>query len=313
MSDVVTLGETMALVRADNSGPLPHVHGLTLGIGGSESNFAIGLARLGASVTWIGAVGQDSLGDLVVRELRAEGVTVVARRDPAAPTGLMIKERRTPEQLKVWYYRTGSAGSYLAPDDIPADVISGARLLHVTGITPGLSPCAAEATSYAVDVARQAGTLVSFDVNYRAGVWSADDARPVLQKLCGRADIVFAGEEEGALVVGNGDASTLARRFAELGPTQVVIKRGSQGAYALVDGMEYDQPVVPVTSIDSVGAGDAFVAGYLAELLAGLPPAGRLLTAARLGAFACLVLGDWEGAPRRSELALLDGGEPVTR
>jgi 2-dehydro-3-deoxygluconokinase len=313
MSDVVTLGETMALFRADSPGPLPHVHGLTLGIGGAESNVAIGLARLGTSVTWVGAVGQDSLGDLVVRELRAEGLTVVARRDPTAPTGLMIKERRTAEQLKVWYYRAGSAGSRLGPDDIPVDVVAEARLLHVTGITPALSPTAADATSYAVDIARQAGALVSFDVNYRAGVWAADDARPVLQKLCARADIVFAGEEEGALVVGDGDAPNLARRFAELGATQVVIKRGSQGAYALVDGTEYDQPVVPVRSIDSVGAGDAFVAGYLAELLAGLPPAGRLMTAARSGAFACLVLGDWEGAPRRSELALLDGSEPVSR
>lgn len=312
-TDVVTLGETMALVKADSPGPLSHVHGLSLGIGGSESNFAIALVRLGTSVTWIGRVGEDSFGDLVLRELRAEGVQTLCHRDEAAPTGLMVKERRTQEQLKVWYYRAGSAGSRLSPDDISAHSVSSARLLHVTGITPGLSPSAAAATFFAVDCARVAGVPVSFDVNYRAGLWSTDEAAPVFRALAGKADIVFAGEDEAAILVGPGDARAKAARIATLGPAQVVIKRGTAGAQAVIDGVAYDQPVVPVNSIDTVGAGDAFVAGYVAELLAGLPPVQRLATAARVGAFACLVPGDWEGMPRRSELALLEATEPVRR
>lgn len=313
MSDVVTLGETMALFKADTPGPLPHVTGLTLGIGGSESNFAIALVRLGTSATWIGVTGQDSLGDLIVRELKAEGVDAVVHRNPSAPTGLMIKERRTLEQLKVWYYRAGSAGSLICANDIPVDAITNARLLHVTGITPALSQTAAEATFYAIDTARAAGVMVSFDINYRAGVWSPDEARTVLRELCARADIIFAGEEEAALVVGDGEAPTLARRLSNLGAAQVVIKRGSEGAHALIDGEVFNQAAIKVKAIDTVGAGDAFVAGYVAELLAGLPPAQRLLTAAQLGAFACLVPGDWEGTPRREELALLNAIEPVSR
>lgn len=312
VSEVVTFGETMALVKADTPGPLSHVHGLSLGIGGSESNVAIALARLGTSVCWIGRVGGDSFGDLVLRELRAEGVDLVSPRDPAA-TGLMVKERRTPDRLNVWYYRAGSAGSRLAPEDIPAEAVTAARLLHVTGITPGLSASAAAAAAHAIDLARDAGVLVSFDVNYRAGLWSAADAGPVFRAFAERADIVFAGEEEGAIAVGQGDAPTLAQRFADLGPAQVVIKQGARGAYALLDGVAFDQEAVPVNAIDTVGAGDAFVAGYLAELLAGLEPVDRLATAVRVGAFACLVPGDWEGMPRRSELALLEATESVRR
>jgi 2-dehydro-3-deoxygluconokinase len=116
---VVTLGETMGLMKAETPGPLAQVHSLSLGMGGSESNFAIALSRLGTSVTWAGRVGDDSLGELVLRELAAEGVVVDPLRDPAAPTGIMIKERRTLDQLKVWYYRAGSAGSRLSPDDVP--------------------------------------------------------------------------------------------------------------------------------------------------------------------------------------------------
>jgi 2-dehydro-3-deoxygluconokinase len=313
-TDVVTLGETMGLMNAETPGPLAQVSSLSLGMGGSESNFAIALRRLGTSVTWVGRVGDDSLGELVLRELAAEGVLVDPLRDGAAPTGLMIKERRTMDQLKVWYYRSGSAGSRLSREDIPAERIANAKLLHLTGITPALSPSAAEAAQYALDVAREAGVMVSFDLNYRAALWSAEEAGGVFRSFIAQADVVFAGEDEAAIAVGRSeDSLELARRVAALGPGQAVIKRGAAGCAAVIDGVEYGQDAVRVNAIDTVGAGDAFVAGYISDLLAGATVQERLLTAVRTGAFACLVPGDWEGMPRRHELALLDATEPVAR
>jgi 2-dehydro-3-deoxygluconokinase len=313
-SDVVTFGETMALMKASTPGPLAFTESLRLGVGGAESNVAIALRRLGTSVTWVGRVGADSLGDLVLRELLAEGLDVDCVRDPGAPTGLMIKEHRTSETAKVWYYRSGSAGSRLAPADIPADRIARARLLHVTGITPALSPSAAAATQYAVDCARQAGTLVSFDLNYRSALWPREEAGKAFRELIRQADIVFAGDDEAAIAVGEaGDALALAGQVAELGPSQVIIKLGAAGCAALADGRTYRQPAIPIRALDTVGAGDAFVGGYLAELLAGEPVEQRLLTAVKSGAYACLVPGDWEGMPRRAELDLLGAPEPVSR
>ena len=113
--DVVTLGETMALIRATHPGPLQHASEMTLGMGGSESNFAIALRRLGTTVTWVGRVGVDSFGEYIRRELTAEQVDACIVADSTAPTGLMIKERRTASTQKVWYYRAGSAGSRLSP------------------------------------------------------------------------------------------------------------------------------------------------------------------------------------------------------
>ena len=313
-TDVVTLGETMGLMKAETPGPLAQVSSLSLGMGGSESNFAIALRRLGTSVTWVGRVGMDSLGDLVLRELAAEGIVVDPLRDEAAPTGLMIKERRTMDHLKVWYYRSASAGSRLSPEDIPVERIANARLLHLTGITPALSPSAARAAQYALDIARDAGVLVSFDLNYRAALWNPDEAGAVFRNFIAGADIVFAGDDEAAVAVGAaGSSLELARRVASLGPSQAVIKRGSAGCAAVIDGVEYGQEAVHVNAIDTVGAGDAFVAGYIADLLAGTSVQERLLTAVRTGAFACLVPGDWEGMPRRHELAMLDATEPVMR
>jgi len=313
---VVTLGETMALLRAETPAPLAHVHELALGIGGAESNLAIALARLGTPVSWVGRVGADSLGERVLRELRAEGLDVHGTVDPDAPTGLMIKERRTSDTVKVWYYRSGSAGSRLTPEDVAPGLIEEAALLHVTGISLALSDSARETVLTAVARARAAGVPVSFDVNHRASLWRDRDAAAAYREVAACATMVFAGEDEARLLTGadeTASAADLARSIAALGPHQVLIKLGAEGCLALVDGTEHRQAAVPVRVVDTVGAGDAFVAGYLAELVADLPVAERLRTAVTTGAFACLTPGDWEGMPRRHELALLHQSEPVTR
>ncbi len=310
---VVTLGETMALVRAAHVGSLATESEMRLGVGGAESNVAIALSRLGTPATWLGRVGADPLGERILRELRAEGVDARAIVDDGAPTGLMVKESRTPTSTRVLYYRSASAGSRLSVEDVATAEIATAGLLHVSGITPALSESAAAAVDAAIDAAGEAGIPVSFDVNHRASLWVGRDSSSVYRRLAARSTIVFAGEDEARLLAEGESPAVLARRIAELGPTQVVIKLGPDGCFALVDGVEYAQDAIRIDPVDTVGAGDAFVAGYLAELLAGLPVADRLATAVKTGAFACLNTGDWEGFARRSELALLDGGEPVTR
>ena len=311
---VVTIGETMALLAAERTGPLRHVPSMSVGIGGAESNVAIALRRLGVPATWIGRVGDDPFGELVLRELRAEGIEVRAITDPAAPTGLMVKERRTARSLGVWYYRAGSAGSRLGPADIAEDALSGAALLHVTGITPALSSSAADAVHQAVELARRHGLTVSFDVNYRSKLWSREAAGGGLLDLLRACDVVFAGPEEASLFVpAHEDPHALATALSDLGPAQAVIKLGADGCAAVIDGERYARSAIKVDVVDTVGAGDAFVAGYLAELLAGREPATRLDTAVTTGGFACSVAGDWEGLPTRAELRLLGGTEDVTR
>lgn len=310
---VLTFGETMALMRADQVGPLAHASTLSLGIGGSESNVAIGLQRLGVQAVWCGRVGSDSLGNLVEREIRAEGVDVRIAVDPAAPTGLMIKERRTPATQRVSYYRAGSAGSGIKPEDINEQLITNAALLHVSGITPALSPQAEATLRYAVETAKTHNVIVSFDLNFRGNLWSPDKAGSLYRDIIPLADIVFAGDDEAAIAVGAGEPEDLARRISALGPSQAVIKLGADGALALVDGTIIRQEAVTIDAVDTVGAGDAFVAGYLAELITGSGPQDRLKTAAATGAFACLVPGDWEGFPRRHELQILQTREPVSR
>ncbi|MCS3494525.1 2-dehydro-3-deoxygluconokinase [Arthrobacter sp. JUb119] len=310
---VLTFGETMGLFRTSPAGPLANANAASVGVGGSESNVAIGIQRLGGQAIWCGRVGEDPIGYRVLREIRGEAVLAHAVIDTTAPTGLMVKEQRTNQHQRVMYYRAGSAGSKLEPSDIPDPILERAGTVHLTGITLALSDSARATCFSMARRAKARGLKVSFDVNYRAQLWSQSDATRVITEILALVDIVFAGEDEAQMIVGEGDPVTLAERMSLLGPAEVVIKRGSEGALALDNGVVSEVSAIQIQVIDTVGAGDAFVSGYLTERCAGGTVQQALATAVRVGAFACLSPGDWEGLPSRAELHVLDSSEPVLR
>ncbi|WP_136586136.1 sugar kinase [Microbacterium hydrothermale] len=310
MTRVVTLGETMALARTTEIGSLRHASGLALGIGGAESNVAVGLRRLGVDASWLGRVGDDPLGERIARELRGEGVDVHALVDAGAPTGLMIKERPSAASTAVHYYRRGSAGSRVSEADVPDGWVEEAALLHVTGITPLLSDTARATVLAVVERAHDAGVPVSFDINYRSALAAPEVAGPILREIAERATLVFGGVEEFELLGPDAVTSLLA-----VGVAHVIVKRGPEGAAVFTpDGMTEALGFV-IESLDTVGAGDAFVAGYLSAWLEDLSAADALVRGNACGAVACLVPGDWEAAPTRRDLErfLAGGGDPVRR
>jgi 2-dehydro-3-deoxygluconokinase len=313
VSEVVTFGETMAALRG--TGPLRLGGDLTLSIAGAESNVAIGLARLGHQVAWVGRVGDDELGQLVLRTLRAEQVDVTAAVvDTERPTGLLIFEPRIADTVRVAYYRAGSAGGALGPDDVLPHLRPGLRLLHVTGVTAALGPQAAEAIRQAVRCAHDLGAQVSLDVNYRSRLWPGDRAREVLQPLAAQVDLLFASDDELRLVAPDpgADVAASARQLLQSGVAAVVLKRGADGAAAhTANGVaKAAARIVPV--VDAIGAGDAFAAGYLSAYLDGREVAACLDRANVVAAFAVAQRGDWEGLPTRAELHLLDAPPGTT-
>ena len=311
-SGLVTLGETMGLITQTGVGHVHNGEAMTFGMGGSESNVAIGVSRLGVASTWIGRLGDDPPGRLIRRELRAEGVDVLAIEDPAA-TGLMIRWRPTAGRGHVVYHRRDSAGSHLQAGDVPEELIRRAAIFHATGITLALGSGPAGAVRRAIAEARAAGVTVSFDVNYRRALWSEEDAAAALRTVLADCDVVFAGVDEARLLTGHADAERAADVLEALGPRQVLITLGERGCLARIDGTSVEVPAPAVTVVDTVGAGDAFVAGYLAELVADEPPAQRLATAALAGALAVTAPGDWEGMPDREALGRHGTDEPVIR
>ncbi|WP_209326408.1 sugar kinase [Brevibacterium renqingii] len=311
---VVTFGEAMGLAMSSQVGSILHERTLGLSFGGAEANVAIGLSRLGVPTVWISRLGDDSLGRLIRRELSAENVSVDARVEANAPTGFMLKERLSGNRTNVFFYRTGSAASRLTPNDLDAGSIRSAALLHLTGIVPALSVSAREATEHAVDLAVESGTPISIDLNYRSKLWKPHEAAEVFRSLVPRGDVVFAGEDEARILFPEIESpEALARALVELGCKDAIIKQGADGCTAIIDGEVLRVPAVPVKPVDTVGAGDAFVAGYLSLLVAGASPRQRLERAVLTGAMACLVHGDWEGSPYLSEINDLNRIDPVER
>ncbi|HEU5042577.1 MAG TPA: sugar kinase [Nocardioidaceae bacterium] len=311
--DCVTFGETMALLYAQPTVPLAHATAFTRSIAGAESNLAIGLARLGHRVGWFGRVGADAFGTAVLGALRAASVDVSrARVDDAAPTGLLVRDSHPQRRISVLYYRDGSAGSRLGPEDVDEEYVASARMLHVTGITPALSETALAATEKAVAIAKQHNVIVAFDPNLRTRLWSPADAAPVLQRLAADADIVLVGHHEGELLCGRPEAPAIAGWFGTGGQT-VVVKQGAAGAWATDGEREWSADAHRVSVVDPVGAGDAFDAGYLSAVLHGHDVATALQHGCAAGALAVQGPGDTDALPTREDLAAALDGTDIDR
>ncbi|MFZ7086921.1 sugar kinase [Curtobacterium sp. RRHDQ10] len=304
---VVTFGETMLLLVGRGTGTVADLGAMRVDTGGAESNTAIGLARLHVPVTWVGRVGADPAGDRVLRDVRRAGVTTVAITDTDRSTGLMMKERLPDGRTRVTYHRRGSAGSALEPADLPDGLVERAALLHLTGITLALSDTARDTVHAALDRAEGSGVPVSFDVNHRPKLIADAAGRERYRTVARRSSIVFAGDDEARLVLDlphrDDDEPDLALRLADLASGHAVVKMGSRGAVVAVDGEVLHRAATPVHVVDPVGAGDAFVAAYLAARLRADPPARALDLAAEAGALACTVDGDWHSLPDADEIA----------
>jgi 2-dehydro-3-deoxygluconokinase len=299
--DLLTLGETMAALRS--GGPLKLGGPLQLSVAGAESNVAIGLARLGHRTRWVGRVGDDELGALVLRTLRAEGIDVAtAVVAPAELTGMLLFEPAPGGATRVHYRRAGCAGAGLTAADVVPAVTEGARILHVTGITPALGEGPAAAVRYAVEAARAAGATVCLDVNHRPKLWGRGQAGAALRTLAAAAHILVASEDELPVVADGADEAGRVQALLDVGVREVVVKRGARGASTYTDAGRCDQPALVVPVVDTVGAGDAFTAGYLSAVLDGLPVKDRLRRGVTLGAAAVAGPGDWECLPTRAEL-----------
>ena len=319
MSEVITLGECLAAFVATTPGPLAEAVTFERHVAGAEANVAVGLARLGHSVTYIGRVGSDGFGSAIRRRLRGEGVDVDELiDDPDRPNGVMFRERRALGPIDVLYHRADSAGSRLSVDDVERaaerGALDGARWLHLTGITPALSATARSAALRARDLGREAGLTISLDVNLRRRLWSDETAGPVLRELAAGVDVVFGSPDELAVLAAEDatrEPAELAAAVASLGPTTIVAKLGAEGAVGFeAGGTVVEVAAIPMaTAIDPVGAGDAFCAGFIAGRLDGVDLETALRMGNACGALAVAVAGDQAGLPDRAELGRLLAAE----
>jgi fructokinase len=294
MADVICLGEILIdLVSLKSGVRLADAPAFRRAAGGAPANVAVGLARLGARAAFVSKVGDDEFGRFLRATLKREGVDVSGLGTTRqAPTGLAFVSLDRRGDRSFAFYRTPCADALLAPRDLRAAPWRGARVLHYGSISMIAEP-SRSATLEAIARARREGLLLSCDPNLRLPLWpSRSRARAGMREALRHADIVKISEEE---------VDFLGR--VPRAPF-VVITRGERGGTVLYDGRRFDYPAFRVRTVDSTGAGDAFVAGLLFGLLRQMTAGEAVRFAAACGALATRSRG---AIPSLPSLAAVQG------
>ncbi|MBQ0140204.1 MAG: sugar kinase [Kurthia sp.] len=305
MAEVVTIGETMMIFQTTQVGNLEDFNAIQQKIGGAESNYSIGLARLGHSVKYMSRVGGDPFGKKILKTIRAEGVDVSeVKVIESARTGLLFKEQKYHHKMNIYYYRDESAASKMSIHDLPVDFFENVCYFHVTGITPAISDSCRELIFSAIQFAKESGAKIIFDPNLRFKLWSKEQAFQTLNKIVELSDYILAGEEEATFLTNEEEEQQMCKALSRGDASKVIIlKRGERPSLIFENGRITEVPTQRVNTIlDSVGAGDAFAAGFTHGLLLNKSLVESVNFGNYLGACVIQQYGDIEGLPTLNEL-----------
>jgi 2-dehydro-3-deoxygluconokinase len=320
MKRTVAFGEV--LLRLSPPGNERFMQSPVLGatFGGGEANVALSLAGLGLESLFITRLPKHAIGDAALRALRSEGVRTEHIARGGERLGIYYAEGGAhPRAATVVYDRAHSSITELEPTGVDWDrVFSGAHWFHVSGITPALGPKPQACTLAALEAAKRAGVTVSFGVHYRAKLWSPEESQRVLRPLLKFVDIVFANEDD--IRYGLGVVRSRDERSGETGSTEsyrqlservatefgiqmvaMTLRERDAAGESTWSGMLYEHGSntlfesvrYPVSTIEQIGASDAFTAGLIYAVLAGRSAERALAFAVAAGALKHTIPGDY--------------------
>lgn len=320
-SEIVTFGEAMIRLSPPNFRRLEQAPSLDLFVGGAELNTAVGLARLGHSVSWVSRLTDNPLGRLIANRAREAGVSSqdVLWTSEDRVGVYFLEFGAAPRASSVLYDRKDAAIAHIKAGMVPwSKVFAGCKWFHVTGITPALSASAAEATREALQAARAAGVRTSIDLNYRIKLWSEADAGRWMSEFMQHCDVLITTEEDTERVfkITGKDyedvASQLTRRF----PLQMVaitlrenplVWKNTWTGMLYEKGKVYRTKTYEVEIVDRLGAGDSFAAGLIHGLLENNPQKALDFGVAA-SAIKHTIPGDFAWITRQEVESLLKGG-----
>jgi fructokinase len=236
--------------------------------GGAPANVAVGLSKLGAKATFVGKVGNDVLGDFLKETLDEKGVNTDSMLlTDEARTGLVFVTLDKSGERSFSFYINPSADTFLSQDDIDPEIFKEHKILHFGSISLIHEP-ARSATKYAVQQAKENGMIISYDPNLRLNLWTdAESAKAGIVSMLGEADILKISDEELEFITGRDDVEFGVKQLKEeYNIPLIYVTFGSKGSYYYYkDELEF-VPAIKVETVDTTGAGDAFVSGILYNL-----------------------------------------------
>ncbi|WP_164667718.1 sugar kinase [Virgibacillus doumboii] len=316
MPEVVTLGETMAVFDGNKKGPLRYIQNYERHTGGAETNVAVGLIRLGHTAGWISRLGDDEFGHNILSVFKGEGVDVSqVEFDAEHPTGLFFRQKLSNGECENFYYRKGSAASFLNPENVDEGFISQAKILHITGITPLLSPTCRKAIEKSIKIAKDNNVKVSFDPNIRMKMLKdKQESTEIILDMMVNADIIFPGIDECKVLFNTENIDEIIKKTEKLGVETTVIKLGSDGAVGFSNNIKEEVSGFEVNVVDAFGAGDAFASGFLASQLKKFSLKDSLVFATAMGALTVTMEGNIESIPNFHKVKMfIEGNEIINR
>eukprot|EP00246_Nothoceros_aenigmaticus_P009723 TRINITY_DN2550_c0_g2_i3.p1 TRINITY_DN2550_c0_g2~~TRINITY_DN2550_c0_g2_i3.p1 ORF type:complete len:439 (-),score=53.55 TRINITY_DN2550_c0_g2_i3:74-1390(-) len=241
--------------------------------GGAPANVAVGIARLGGHSAFVGKVGDDEFGHMLVDILKENQVDSRGIRfDEGARTALAFVTLRHDGEREFMFYRNPSADMLLKASELDVDLIKQASVFHYGSISLITEPCRS-AHLAAMKIAKEAGVLLSYDPNLRLPLWpSAEAAREGIKSIWNDADIIKVSEEEVAFLTEGGDpySHEVARSLFHDNLKLLLITEGQAGCRYYTKECQGRVPGHLVQAVDTTGAGDAFVGGFLTQLVGDL-------------------------------------------
>ena len=236
--------------------------------GGAPANVAVGLAKLGVDAGFIGKVGADAFGDFLRETLQQNSVdTAYLIAGETSRTTLAFVATRSDGMKDITFYRHPGADIQLSPDEIDTGYVQSTELFHYGSVSLSHSP-SREATLHAIWSAKAGGARLSYDPNLRLMLWdNAKDAKYWIWEVMPYADVVKISEEEWEFVTGDVDLAQGIERILGLGVELLVVTLGERGCYYTTGTTEGFVDGFVVDVVDTLGAGDAFVAAMLTQLM----------------------------------------------
>ena len=304
MANIITIGEPMGLMVADEAKALKDVKHFSRYVCGAEVNFSVGMARLGHEMSYISKVGKDPFGLHILDFLQEQHIhNEYVALDEEHHTGMQLKAKNPDGDPEVVNFRKNTAFSFFQKEELERIDWSKVDHLHLTGIPPALSQSCRETSFHIVKLARENGVQISFDTNLRPALWQSEaDMIETINAIAAQSDIVLPGLSEGRKLTGLDSPEEIAKFYLDAGAKAVVIKLGPKGAYVNNGEEAFYSPAYQVTVVDTVGAGDGFAVGCVSGLLEGLSWKDAILRAAATGGLATTSEGDNEGLPTREQL-----------
>jgi len=305
LSEIILIGEPMAMFVADYVGKLDDVEKFTRSLAGAELNVCIGLKRLNYEVSYVTKLGEDPFGKYIKKSLDSEGIdTRYISFDKRFPTAFQLKEKTETGDPEVVYFRKGTAASNMTKADVGKLDLRGVRHIHITGIPPALSLSCREATYELIRKAKANGLFITFDPNLRPVLWSnKEEMVKVINDIASKCDMMLPGIGEGAILTGCNDPEAIADFYLKLGVKTVIVKDGDKGAFVKTAKESYVVPGFKVKKVvDTVGAGDGFAVGIISGLLEKLSLKDVVRRGNAIGALQVMTAGDNEGLPTRKKL-----------